>query len=82
MYVYEIIKLIYMEGNNDINIFLVILDTACPETIAGRAWLDSFVVSLGMGHTPIKRRVVNEKFKFGPSATYTSNLSSQIHVEM
>ena len=71
-----------MEGNNDINPFFGILDTACPKTVAGRVWLDSYVESLGMGHAPIKQRVENEKFKFGPSETYTSNMSYQIHVEM
>ena len=45
----EIIDIIYAEGNIDINPYEGIIDSGCPKSVAGKAWMDSYIESQDNG---------------------------------
>ena len=72
----------YTEGNPDISPHHGIVDTACPKTVAGKKFLDSYVETNRDDLEPIKRTRENEKFKFGPSSVYKSDTSHKLRVQV
>ena len=41
----SIIDVIYMEGNKDNDPYEGVIDSGCPKTVAGKAWIDAFIES-------------------------------------
>ena len=76
----ELLEVVYSEGSNIIDPYKLIVDSACPKTVTGRAWMDAYLES--KGDIFIKRYKENENFKFGPSRVYKSSECYEIEVKI
>ena len=74
-------NIVYSEGNTDIDPYNAIVDTGCPKTVCGKAFMDSFTASKG-DDIFVKRKIENECFRFGNGEIYVSNESCEIEVEI
>ena len=43
----NISKMVYQEGNVDVDPYNAIVDTGCPKTVCGRPFMDAFIASKG-----------------------------------
>ena len=75
----SIIEMIYMEGNKDVDPYEGVIDSGCPKTVAGKAWIDAFIESK---QDMVTRNREEEYFRFGPSKTYKSSENHEIDVEI
>ena len=76
-----IVKIIYEEGNADIDPYKLVVDCGCPKTVCGKPWMDAFVESKGDNFV-IKRVKEDEQFRFGPSYVYQSEHNYAIEVRI
>ena len=76
-----ITKVIYQEGNSDIDPYNRVVDTGCPKTVCGKPFMDAFIASKGKFET-VKREYENQPFKFGDGKVFHSNMSHEIEVEI
>ena len=76
----EFTEIVYNEGNSAIDPYKLIVDSACPKTVTGRSWMDSFIES--KHDVFIKRYKENESFKFGPSKVYKFSENYEIDVQI
>ena len=68
-----------MEGNTDVDPYEGVIDSGCPKTVAGKAWIDAFIESK---QDMVTRNREDEYFRFGPSMTYKSSENYEIDVEI
>ena len=76
-----LMKIVYSEGSLDADPYNAIVDTGCPKTVCGKAFMDAFITSKGED-VFIRRKHEKEHFKFGNGKVYTSTESHQIEVEI
>ena len=76
-----ITRVVYQEGNSDIDPYNAVFDTGCPKTVCGNSFIDSFIVSKGKYET-VKREYENQHFKFGDGKVFHSNMSHEIKIEI
>ena len=76
----DFIEVVYSEGNCDIDPYKLVVDNGCPKTVTGQPWMDAFIES--KGDIQVKLEKENQKFRFGPSQTYTSNKNYEIEVNI
>ena len=74
-------KIVYSEGDLDADPYNAVVDTGCPKTVCGKAFMDSFITSKGKD-VFIRRKYEKENFKFGNGQVYTSTESHEIDVEI
>ena len=72
---------VYQEGNTDVDPYNAVVDTGCPKTVCGKAFMDAFISSKGK-HEQVRRKYEDQNFKFGDGNIYNSNLSHEIEVEI
>ena len=76
----ELVKIVYNEGNSDIDPYKLVVDSGCPKTVTGRPWIDAFIAS--KGDVRVRLQKEKEHFRFGPSQVYTSNENYEIELHI
>ena len=76
----ETINIVYQVGNPDVDPYSAVVDTACPKTVSGIKFIDSYAQS--KGNIILKRKYEDKNFKFGDSKVFTSKVSYEIEVEI
>ena len=76
-----VLEIVYSEGHNVVDPYQAIVDSGCPKSVAGKKWMDSFAESMDE-NIKFKRRKENQRFKFGPSEVYKSEMSYEIPVKI
>ena len=77
----DISKMVYQEGNIDVDPYNAIVDTGCPKTVCGRPFMDAFIASKGK-NCYVRRTCEDQNSKFGDGHVYKSNMSHAIDVEI
>ena len=78
----EIVRILYEEGNNDIDPCVGIIDTGAPKTVAGRPWLQSYLSSTGQKLDSLKIILQINRFRFGNGPVYESRIKHRIKVDI
>ena len=76
----EFIERVYSEGSILVDPCSLIVDSACPKTVAGRPWMDSFIESQENIYVKVEKEY--EKFKFGPSEVFISHANYEINISL
>ena len=58
-----------------------VVDTGCPKTVAGKKWMDLYIESQG-DTTEMETGREDEKFRFGPSKAYRSEIFYEIEISI
>ena len=58
------------------------VDTGCPLTLVGEDWLSSYLEENKIRREDLKSTSCNQRFRFGPSKTYTSKEKIKLPVTM
>ena len=77
----NISKVVYQEGNIDVDPYTAVVDTGCPKTVCGKLFIDAFIASKG-NNFYVRRTHEDQNFRFGDGHIYNSNMSHAIDVEI